>query len=178
MTGRAHRSVLAAIALACVAATAAWAGSDPMGPGGPGGPAGPRFGPPPFLRHLYPPRLVMRNADAITLTAAQRQAIGQAIAETRSELADLERKREAAANALGTLVAEPRVDEGAALARAGELMETEQAIKRTHLRLLIRVKNQLTPEQQTKLDGLKADWRTGRRRRLRERLRPSEPDGG
>jgi Spy/CpxP family protein refolding chaperone len=171
MTASTHRPALVAVVLACAAA-AAWAGGDPMGP------PGPRHGPPPFLRHLYPPRLVMRNADVITLTAAQRQAIGQAIVETRSELADLERKREAAADALGTLVAGPRVDEAATLTRAGELMETEQAIKRAHLRLLIRVKNQLTPEQQKTLDGLKADWRAGRRRRLRERLRPREPDDG
>jgi Spy/CpxP family protein refolding chaperone len=149
-------------------------------PGAPAGPMrghGPLLGSPTFMRHLYPPRLVMRNQKAIGLSDEQRTAITTAIAETRTELTELEWKREAIDEALGKLMAPPRVDEAAVLERATELMTTEQAIKRVHLRLLVRVKNALTPDQQTTLDGLRDTWRA-ERRRMGRRPRPGGPPPG
>jgi len=136
------------------------------------GPGHRPFGPPTFMRHLYPPRLVLRNQEAIGLTTDQRQAITGAINESRTTLTDLERKREAAAEAVDASVADSRVDEPDVLAKATALIAIEQEIKQTHLRLLIRVKNQLTPEQQRTLDGLREEWRSDRRRRRRDRLVP------
>jgi len=129
----------------------------------------PSLGPPPFLRHLYPPRMVMQSRDAIGLTEPQRSAIAAAIAESRDALVPLETKRDAAVQAVATLVSAPHVDEDAALARAAELMSIEMDIKRAHLRLLIQVKNTLTEEQQAKLEGLRANARDERRQRRRRR---------
>lgn len=166
---RVRRTLLAGIALATVA-VAANARPPMFGPGGR------EVGPPAFMRHLHPPRLVLQNRDAIGLTTEQRRAIVQAIGEARRTLAALSRKREPAAAALAEATAAARVDEETALARAAELMAVEQEIKRAHLRLLVRVKNQLTPEQQEKLHGLQGDWRAERRRRWRDRPGPDAPD--
>ena len=130
---------------------------------------GARLGPPAFLTHLYPPRFVMQNQDTIELTAEQRSAITAAITESRRTLVSLEQQRDAATAAVARLVGAPRVDEVETLARAADLMATEAEIKRSHLRLLIRVKNQLTPEQQTALDDLRSKARTERQQRRRER---------
>jgi Spy/CpxP family protein refolding chaperone len=45
---------------------------------------------------------------------------------------------------------------------ADKVMSIEQQIKKEHLRMLIRIKNKLNPEQQAKLRQLEPD---GRRRR-------------
>ena len=51
----------------------------------------------------------------------------------------------------------PRVDQDRAMDRLETVLDTEKEIKQVHLELLIRIKNVLTPEQQERLDQLRAD---------------------
>ena len=66
-------------------------------------------------------------------------------------MVDLQWEIESGTQALGELVAKREIDESAALAEAERLMRAEQELKKAHLALLIRIKNQLTPTQQSEL---------------------------
>jgi Spy/CpxP family protein refolding chaperone len=113
--------------------------------------------PPAFMRSLYPPELVMRHQRDIDLADEQREAITAAIAETQAAVVeigwqarDIERRIEA------HFAASP-IDEGAALEEVGHLLDLEEQVKTTHLRLLIRIRNQLRAEQRERLDSLRGD---------------------
>lgn len=105
---------------------------------------------------LYPAALVLDHQAALALDDAQVQAIRGELQSAQRELVDLEvalrREREALAGALSG----ERVDEAGAMEIAARLVEREGAIKLLHLRLLVRIKNQLTPEQRRRLDELRA----------------------
>ena len=122
-----------------------------------GAAAEPPNAPPAFMRHLYPPELVMQLQHEIGLEEAQRRAITAAIGETQAavveiqwELRDLERKIEA------RFAASP-IDEAAALEAVGQVLDLEERVKKAHLRLLIRIRNQLTDAQRAKLDALREE---------------------
>lgn len=115
--------------------------------------------PPPFMRELYPPELIMRHGRDIGLSEAQRKAITQAVAETQATTLELQWDMQDAAQTLAELVSQDRVNEEAALEAAARVMEIEGRVKRAHLGLLIRIKNQLTPDQQQRLGQLRAKGR-------------------
>lgn len=130
------------------------------GPMGAGGPLLPR---PAFLEQLFPPHVVMRHQQEIGLTEAQRKAITGAITETQQKLVDQQWTLENDSEALRKLLDRDPVDEAAAMAQSDKVLAAEQRIKREHLRLLIRVKNELTPEQEAKLRELEPNRMRGRR---------------
>jgi Spy/CpxP family protein refolding chaperone len=108
----------------------------------------------------------MQHQREIELTDQQREAITREMTATQQKTLDLRWKLEEKGEALGKVLAEPRVDEKAALARAGEVLDLERQMKQAHLELLVRIKNQLTPQQQAKLRELRPRDR-GFRRGLR-----------
>jgi len=124
---------------------------------------GPPMGPPAFLRELFLPSLVMEHQRDIGLTPEQRDAITKEMTATHQKVLELRWGLEEKSEALRKLLAENKIDEKAALARAGEMMDIERQMKQAHLALLIRLKNQLTPEQQQKLAALRPHERMGRR---------------
>jgi Spy/CpxP family protein refolding chaperone len=115
-----------------------------------------RMGPPVFLEQVFPPELVMRYQSELGLTSAQQETMTRIMAETQTQLVELQWKSEAATQALTKILEKDMVDETAALAQWDQLSEFEQQIKKAHLALLIRIKNQLTPSQQEKLRSLRA----------------------
>jgi Spy/CpxP family protein refolding chaperone len=120
-------------------------------------------GPPAFLRELFLPGLVMEHQRDIGLSAEQRDAITKEMTTTHQKVLELRWGLEEKSEALRKLLAENKIDEKAALARAAEVMDIERQMKQAHLTLLIRLKNQLTPEQQQKLAALRPTERFGRR---------------
>jgi Spy/CpxP family protein refolding chaperone len=132
----------------------------------------PRMGPPAFLKELFLPAQVMEHQREIELTDEQRQAITREMTATQQKTLELRWRLEEKSEALGKLLAEPRVDEKAAVARAGEVLDVERQMKQAHLELLIRIKNQLTPKQQEKLRELRP-----RERRFGEHFRGGRPPG-
>ncbi len=135
------------------------------GPGGPDGPPGPdglprpegpgAQGAPPFARDLFPPELVLENQLAIGLTEPQVTSIKRLLNETHSRTLDIETDLRRAVEKLRNAIAPPRVDEGAALGLADQVMRLETEMKKLQLGMLIRLKNLLTPEQQEKLRELR-----------------------
>jgi len=108
----------------------------------------------------------MRYQREIGLTSAQQEAITRAMGETQQGLVGLRWKFEAESQELAKLLDSESVNEGSALALAEKVMSIEQQIKKEHLRMLIRIKNELKPEQQAKLRQLEPGER--RRRPGRE----------
>jgi Spy/CpxP family protein refolding chaperone len=129
-----------------------------------GGVIGGAFRPPAFLSQLFRPELIMRNQAAIGLTPEQRTAITDAIRDTQERLMPLQWELEAKSEEATKVFAAPQVDADAAMAAAAPVMALEERIKTEHLRLLITIKNELTPEQQAKLRELHPEGCGPRRR--------------
>lgn len=145
--------VLAAASLLLAAAPLP-AAAQPRG-GGEGFGAG--FGRPLFLDHLYRPELVMRHQGALGLTPEQRAGIAAAIKATQEKLGPLQWDLDAKSEAAAKLVDTEKVDVEQALAAASQSIDLEGQIKKEHLRLLLTIRNLLTPAQITKLRELRPD---------------------
>jgi Spy/CpxP family protein refolding chaperone len=149
------------LCIVLVAALLSPAAAQPMeppaeaGPPGMGGSLGP--GGPSFLDNVFPPGLIMRHQGEIGLTDAQREAITKQMEETEKALVTLQWDVERDSEKLGKLLAAGRVDEAAALRQAEQVMGAEQRLKKAHLTLLIRIKNDLTAAQQEKLHQLRPE---------------------
>ncbi len=155
------RWIVFAIALLLAAPAFGFPGGRGMGRdhqrGGGGGPA--------FAKSLFPPEMVMRHAQEIGLSGEQREQITAVIQQVQSDIVPLEWEMRERGQALQDLLEQPQVDEGAALAQVDRVTEIENQIKKTHLTLLIRVKNLLSDDQQQQLTALKQE----RREEFRER---------
>jgi TonB-dependent SusC/RagA subfamily outer membrane receptor len=111
--------------------------------------------PDPLAKDLFPPELVMANQQAIELTDSQRSAIQGAMREAQSRFVDLQFAVSGEMEKLGQLLGQTRVDEAAVLAQVDRVLAAEREIKRAQLGLMIRIKNQLTAEQQAELRALR-----------------------
>jgi len=125
-------------------------------PGGPGGPGSPPHPDDPLSRFLFPPELVMQQQQAIGLKPEQRTAITRAIKEFQGKVLDLQWQMQEKTGRFGELLDKPLVDQAAALAQLDKVLAVEREVKRTHISLLIQIKNQLTAEQQARLTQLRA----------------------
>lgn len=108
-----------------------------------------------FARAVFAPELVLKHAREIGVTTEQRRTIMELLKEAQTELAPLQIDLTGAGLDLLELLEQPRVDEAAALAKSAQVLRTENDVKRVQLRLLIRIKNALTREQQTRLRALR-----------------------
>ena len=109
----------------------------------------------PFEGHLFAPELIMKHQAAIGLSAEQRRGLIAEVTRAQADFLPAQMDLAEHAEELKRLVAAPRVDEAAALAVAGRLMELESQIKRRHLELAIRIKNLLDEDQQGRLAQLR-----------------------
>jgi Spy/CpxP family protein refolding chaperone len=135
--------MVAAFALSCAGGLPVHAG---MGMGRMRGPA--------FLHELFPPSLIMQHQSDIGLTDAQRDAITKEMTDVQKAVVDLRWQLEEKTAALTKLLAADKIDEGAAMAQADQVLQLEDRLKHLRLAFLIRVKNLLTPAQQETLRKL------------------------
>ena len=105
----------------------------------------------PIGRNLFPPELVMGNQQLIGLTEAQRNTMKKEIEKAQSKFLDLQFQMQPESEKLIQLLQARPVEESRVLAQADAVMRLETETKKTHLALLIRIKNMLTAEQQAKL---------------------------
>jgi len=109
----------------------------------------------PLAPHVFAPELVMRHAADIGLDEKQRAAIKDAVIRMQSKFLDVQWEVQAESEKLVRLLQASPVDETAVLAQADKVMAFERDVKRTHLALLVRVKNILTDPQREKLKELR-----------------------
>ena len=136
--------MMAAWSFAAILVVAAEAGEKPPGPG-----------PDPLAQHVFAPDLVMRHAAGISLDEKQRAAIKDAVMKMQSRFLDVQWEIQEESEKMVRLLQGSPVDEAAVLAQADKVMALEREVKRTHLSLLVRVKNLLTDSQREKLKELR-----------------------
>jgi Spy/CpxP family protein refolding chaperone len=132
-------------------------GPNAASPGAPAPGASPRPpGQDPIGQKLFPPELIMGHQGELGLEDPQRDAIISEIEGAQGQLTRLQWQLQAAVEELSRLLGASRVEEAKALEQAAEVMRLEGEVKRTHLGLLIRIKNLLTEPQQKKLEEIRA----------------------
>lgn len=109
----------------------------------------------PLAKLLFDPQLVLKFASELSLQAAQRTAIVNAIKAAQGEILDRQLEMAERHQELVKSMEALRVNESAALAQADRVMELEREMKRSQLQLLIRIKNTLTQQQQDRLRELR-----------------------
>ena len=100
---------------------------------------------------LVAPNVVMAHASVIGLTDANRKSIILDMQETHTNMVPLEWALRDETRKLRDLLEVPFIDENAAMVQAERIAELEGRMKRLHLRLLIRINNNLTHDQQEAL---------------------------
>ena len=103
---------------------------------------------------FFSPEVVMRFQQQIGLTAEQRTAIVAAISAAQPRFVEAQWQLEPETAALGELLQGARVNEAAVLQQIDRVLDIERQIKRIQIEMLLRIKNQLTEEQQTQLARL------------------------
>src|SRR5262245_58024956 len=109
----------------------------------------------PLAQYVFPPELVMRYAAEIGLDDKQKTAIKDAVVKTQAKLVDVQWDVQGQAEKLARLLQASPVDEAAVLAQADTVMGFEREVKRSHLALLVRIKNLLTDAQRARLSELR-----------------------
>ena len=156
------KTLVVLLAVLCLAAPSIGASSSlaaeaAVAPGAPPATA-PAPGNPedPIAAQLFPPEIVMQYQQHIGITDAQRRSITGAISALQSQVLEMQWNMQAEQQKLVELLGQSPVNVAAALAQADRLMEIEHRVKHAHLAALIRIKNVLTREQQTRLRAMTA----------------------
>ncbi|MBI1762671.1 MAG: hypothetical protein HYR56_14650 [Acidobacteria bacterium] len=105
--------------------------------------------------NLFPPELIMQNQQALGLSEEQKSYIKAEVRKTQTVLTELQWKLEDGVEKIAALLKADQMSEQTIIAQLDKVLGLEQDIKRTQMVLLIRLKNKLTPEQQTRLRELK-----------------------
>lgn len=104
---------------------------------------------------MFPPDMVMQHQRELELTDEQKTFMRAEINRTTTRFNDLQWQLQDAMEALHDTLKANSVNEQAALSQLDKVLDTEREIKRAHMELAIRLKNKLTPEQQTKLRSMR-----------------------
>jgi Spy/CpxP family protein refolding chaperone len=113
-------------------------------------------GPDPFGQAFFPPELVMQHQEEIGLTADQKTYLKTEIRQAQLKFTETQWKLQDEMEKMVALVKQPRVDEQEALAQLEKVLTLEREIKRAQISLLVHIKNNLTADQQSKLDEIRA----------------------
>ncbi|MFQ5709160.1 MAG: Spy/CpxP family protein refolding chaperone [bacterium] len=109
----------------------------------------------PFDEFFFPPELVMQHQQEINLSQEQRNFIKEEIQKAQQNFTEWQWELQSAMETMRSLVKETQVDEQKVLNQLEEVLKREREIKRAQLSLMIRIKNELTPNQQELLQTLK-----------------------
>ncbi|HYZ88949.1 MAG TPA: periplasmic heavy metal sensor [Myxococcales bacterium] len=115
------------------------------------GAAPPEAPPDPIRDRLYPPDLIMQHQAELGIDDRQRAAMTKEVSTFQSQVVDLQWKMSSATDELARLLDSSRIDETRALAQADKVMAIEREMKKSHLTLLIRLRNLLTDAQRAQL---------------------------
>jgi Spy/CpxP family protein refolding chaperone len=134
-------------------------------PNAPGPQRAPQPPPPnmdPLADVMFPPDMIMGHARELRLTDEQKAFMRGEIQKTTTRFLELQWQLQDAMEALVQTMKPNAVDEQQALAQLDKVLDTERQVKHLHFSLGIRLKNQLTSEQQAKLRGMRmTPWPQG-----------------
>jgi len=104
---------------------------------------------------FLPPDLVMSHQQAIALTELQRQSIQTNMLDTQKKLLDQQFRLQSEVEKLQQLLKSATPDETKVLDEMDKVLGAERDIKRAQLSLMVKLKNSLTPQQQSQLETLR-----------------------
>ena len=107
--------------------------------------------PDPVADNLFPPELVLANQKAIGLDDAQRNYLRAEVLKAQTRFTELQFQLQEAMESLVGLLKQTPVDEVQVMAQLDKVLNAEREVKRTQIALMVRIKNKLTPEQQSRL---------------------------
>lgn len=107
--------------------------------------------PDPFAGNLFPPELIMQHQQTLGLSEEQKNFLKAELRKTQTRLTELQWGLQEEFEKLAALIKQDQVDEAQTLTQLDKVLNVEREIKHTHIGLLIRIKNKLTPEQQARL---------------------------
>lgn len=111
----------------------------------------------PFDGRLISPELIMANRSAIDLTRDQHKQIGELMVAVQQAVAGKTWEMQSAYFELMEVLDEAVVDEEQAIGLARQAVNAENEIKLEQMRLLIRLRNLLTPEQLEILQAIRLE---------------------
>jgi Spy/CpxP family protein refolding chaperone len=103
----------------------------------------------PIAENLFPPDQVLANQKAIGLDDAQRNYVRAEVLKAQTRFTELQFQLQDAMESLVTLLKHNPVDEAEVMAQLDKVLNAEREVKRTQIALMVRIKNKLTPEQQS-----------------------------
>jgi len=109
----------------------------------------------PIGRYLIPPELVMSQSEQIGLSEKQRATIKSEMQKMQVKFVDAQWDLQEQTGKMTQLLQQSPADETKILEQADKIMALEREIKRTHLALLVRIKNALTAEQIARLEAMR-----------------------
>ncbi len=119
------------------------------------GPQAPRPQNDPLAEHVFPPELVMQHQREIALTDEQKAFLRGEIQRVTLRFTELQWQMQDAMEGLVSTLKGGSVNEQQALSQLDRILDAEREIKHLHVGLAVRIKNKLTPEQQSKLQAFK-----------------------
>lgn len=109
----------------------------------------------PLGQSFFPPELVIQHQEAIGLSPDQKEAFKTEIRQAQLKFTELQWKLQDEMEKMLSLVKQTHPDEQQVLAQLDKVLSAEREVKREQITLLVRIKNRLTPEQQSKLAELR-----------------------
>jgi len=106
---------------------------------------------------LFPPELVMARQNAIGLSEAQKTYLRAEILKAQTRFTELQWQLQDAMEGLIGLLKQPKADEAQVATQLDKVLASEREIKRAQIGLLVRIKNNLTEEQQQRLQALRGE---------------------
>ena len=107
----------------------------------------------PFAAYLFPPDRVMSHSLELGLDDAQKAAIKVEVRKAQ-KFTDIQFELQGESEKIIQLLQEQLVDETKVLAEVDRILALEKDIKKMQISLLVRIKNILTPAQQSKLSKI------------------------
>jgi len=109
----------------------------------------------PMARHLFPPDLIMAHQEELGLQEKQRAAIKAEVLKAQPKFLEWQWDMGEETQKMLALLRTTPVDEAKVLEQADRIMALERNVKRTHLSLLVRLRNLLTAEQLARLEQIR-----------------------
>ena len=106
---------------------------------------------------LFPPDLVMSRQNAIGLSDAQKTYLRAELLKAQARFTELQWQLQDGMEGLIGLLKQPKADEAQVAAQLDKVLASEREIKRAQIALLVRIKNNLTAEQQHRLQTLRGE---------------------
>lgn len=109
----------------------------------------------PIGEAMFPPEMIMQHQREIGLTNEQKMFMRGEIQKTTTRFNELQWQLQDAVEALSEIMKSSSVNEQQALSQLDKVLDAEREIKHLHIGMAIRIKNNLTAEQQARLRAMR-----------------------